>query len=140
VVLPLCLLGCSLGFWSPRFWIPSEARKRLDDAAFRYNNALRFGNLDMAVGFVEPEQRASFLEMFADTGSSPIRFTEVDVGAISLGPESDRASVELSVRYYRLPSLREVQFSQRQRWRYDPKAAQWFVEPELERYAAADRL
>ncbi len=133
------LSACSLGYWSPRFWIPSEARSQVEQAAYRYNNALRFGNLEMAIKSVEPDRREEFLRTFDASAPRAIRFTEMDIQSVSLGPERAEARVLLLIRFYRLPSIREFAVTHEQRWRYDPSDSLWYVSPDAELFASRDR-
>src|SRR5262245_18995200 len=84
--LTSALAACSLGYFNPNFLIEDEARDRVEEAAIRYNNSLRFGNLEMATQWVKPELRRDFLEVFGEQASSPIRFTDVEVQQIQFGP------------------------------------------------------
>jgi len=137
MLLCACSLGCSvLGYLHPDFLVSGQAQDRVSDAAFAYNNALRFGNVEMAARWVQVERRASFLQLFADES---LRFTDVEIQSVALGPERDEARVFLRVRFYRLPSIEEVALVDEQQWRYDPGDASWYVEPDLELYARAGR-
>jgi len=132
--LVLMSSGCALGYYNPHFWIPSEAKTRVEEAAFRYNNALRFGNLEMALKSVEPESRDAFLAAFDADAPRAIRFTDVEIRSVTMGPEREQARVLISMRFYRLPSVQEIAVTHEQRWRYDPKDALWYVSPEPERF------
>jgi len=128
--------GCWVGYLHPGFMVPSEARERVEEAAIRYNGALRFGNMPMAMQWVKPELQRPLLDLFGDGSKQPIRFTDVDIQSISLGPERDEARVLLLIRLYRLPSLTERTITDEQIWRYDPARLNWVVEPNLEQYAS----
>jgi len=129
------LASCSLGYLNPNFLLSSEARERVEDAATRYNNALRFGNLTMATQWVKPELRRDFLEVFGQETGSPIRFTDVEIQSIKFGPARGEARIVLSARLYRLPSIHEIALVDEQQWHYDPNELAWFITPDLERYA-----
>ena len=132
----LCALGaCSLGYLNPNFLLSKEAYERVEEAAIRYNNSLRFGNLEMAAQWVKPELRRNFLQVFGDQTSSPIRFTDVEVQQIDFGPRRGEARILLSARLYRLHSVNEISLVDEQEWHYDPDTATWFITPDLERYA-----
>lgn len=134
--LTSALAACSLGYLNPNFLIDNEARDRVEEAAIRYNNSLRFGNLEMAAQWVKPDLRRDFLEVFGAEASSPIRFTDVEVQQIQFGPARGEARILLSARLYRLPSVSEITLVDEQEWHYDPDAGSWFVTPNLERYAS----
>ena len=134
--LASALAACSLGYWNPNFLISNEARDRVEEAAIRYNNSLRFGNLEMAAQWVKPELRRDFLLVFGEQASSPIRFTDVEVQEIQFGPARGEARILLSARLYRLPSVSEISLVDEQEWHYDPNAQTWFITPNLERYAS----
>ena len=102
------LAACSLGYWNPNFLLQKEAFERVEEAALRYNNSLRFGNLEMAARWVKPELRRNFLATFGDETDSPIRFTDVEIQQIDFGPGRGEARILLSARLYRLPSIRSA--------------------------------
>jgi hypothetical protein len=134
--LTSALAACSLGYMNPNFLISKEARERVEEAAIRYNNSLRFGNLEMAAQWVTPELRREFLQVFGEQASSPIRFTDVEVQSVDFGPGRGEARILLSARLYRLPSLREISLIDEQQWHYDPDTQTWLVTPDLARYAS----
>jgi hypothetical protein len=129
------LASCSLGYLNPNFLLTGEARERVEEAAIRYNNSLRFGNLEMAVQWVKPDMRRSFLELFGEQAQAPIRFTDVEIQSIEFGPARGEARILLHARLYRLPSVHEVALLDEQQWHYDPDATAWYITPDLERYA-----
>jgi hypothetical protein len=136
----LCALGaCSLGYWNPNFLLSKEAYERVEEAASRYNNSLRFGNLEMAARWVKPELRRSFLQVFGEQTDSPIRFTDVEIQQINFGPGRGEARILLSARLYRLPSVNEISLVDEQEWHYDPEAQDWFITPDFERYTSLGR-
>jgi hypothetical protein len=134
--LTSALAACSLGYWNPNYLLSNEARERVEEAAIRYNNSLRFGNLEMAARWVKPELRRTFLQVFGEQTDSPIRFTDVEVQEVNFGPGRGEARILLSARLYRLPSVNEISFVDEQAWHYDPQTQEWFITPDLERYAS----
>jgi hypothetical protein len=130
------LAACSLGYWNPNYLLESEARERAEEAAIRYNNSLRFGNLEMAAQWVKPELRRTFLEIFGEQTQSPIRFTDVEVQSVSFGPGKGEARILLSARLYRLPSIHEISLVDEQEWHYDPQSREWHITPNFERYVS----
>ncbi len=134
--LTSALAACSLGYFNPNFLISKEARERVEEAAIRYNNSLRFGNLEMAAQWVTPELRREFLLVFGESSASPIRFTDVEVQQIEFGPARGEARILLSARLYRLPSVSEISIIDDQEWHYDPDTQTWLITPNLERYAS----
>ncbi|MBI4703397.1 MAG: hypothetical protein HY744_19970 [Deltaproteobacteria bacterium] len=106
--LVLVLAACScLG--------PASSGQKLRDAAYDLANAVRFGRLDIALGYVEPEDQAAFATRRAGWGRE-LRVVDVELESLRL-LDSDNAEVNLSVVWHRLDetTIRVSQIGQR--WR-----------------------
>lgn len=125
----LCVAGC-LGFANDR-------AIQIDEAVQLYADSLRFGNIDAAARMVEPALRRQFMDLFANPEERALHFTSIDIARVDLDAKAERATVDLDVRFYRLPSIRELSLTDRQAWRYDTKLDVWRVEPDLSQYAGA---
>ena len=129
----LALSACSLGQLDPHYWIPSERKGKVTEAAEAYGSSLRWGRVEDAARWVHPDQRRAFFHTVNDPGA-PLRFTLFEVQTTELGPERDRAEVWVSFSLYRPPSLREFNLVERQAWRYEPRTGRWYIEPDLALY------
>ena len=137
----LALSACSLGKLNPKYWIPSERKGKVIEAAEAYGNSLRWGRLEDAARWVHPEQRREFFDTVNDPGA-PLRFTLFEMQTTELGPARDRAEVWVSFSLYRPPALKEFNLVERQVWRYEPRTGRWYVDPDLALYrgeVASDR-
>jgi hypothetical protein len=139
IAAPLVLSGCSIGYLSPSYLMPGEKLERVREAASGYNSSLRFGYLEQALGFVAAESRKEFIDFFATDASAGLRFTDVEIQSVTLGPERDEARVLLVARMYRLPSVSELTISDEQVWRYDPSSQGWRITPDLKPYKEVGR-
>jgi hypothetical protein len=137
--LTVLVAGCSVGYLSPSYLMPSEKLERVREAASGYSSSLRFGHLERAASFVAPDARKAFVDFFGTDALDGLRFTDVEIQAVTLGPESDEARVILVVRLYRLPSVSELTVSEEQQWRYDPGTRGWRITPDLTPYKEAGR-
>jgi len=125
-----CLLGFAgcAGFASDRTY-------EIEELAHVYADCLRFGHVERAAGMVDPALRQDFLALFNQQDA--LRFTSIDVARVDVSPGADHATVHLTVRLYRLPSVREVEFADASQWHYDRQALAWRVEPNLSLYERA---
>lgn len=115
---------------------PSDPLSHMDSLEYaqkRYTEAIRWGDLERAARYVDPEMRDDFLalsEAFED-----IRITDYEIGEVEMADE-EKLHAEVSVTYkgYALPyyvenSTRDLQVWQRVESLGDHR---WQVKPELE--------
>ena len=108
---------------------PLGRHEALEMAQKQYTEAIRWGNLDIARGFVDPEEREAF-EGLTPTFEE-IRITDFEIGTIE-GDESE-ASVTVTYRGYARAYQVEKPFSEHQQWsRVEGLKNQWHVQSDLD--------
>lgn len=118
----LAIAGCA------SFSDPLGRHEALEMAQKQYTEAIRWGDLDIARNFVEPEQRDAF-ELLTPTFEE-IRITDFEIGSIE-GDESE-ASVTVTYRGYARAYQIEKPFREHQQWsRVEGLANQWHVQSDL---------
>jgi hypothetical protein len=116
-------LGCAA------FSDPMGRERALADAQLRYTQHVRWGNLDAASAFVDPEARAAFLgqaEAF-----EAIRITDYDIGRIDYGEDRRSATVHVTYHAYSLASVQEKRIEEEQTWTRPGTGNTWLVRPQL---------
>lgn len=114
---------------------PSDPMARayaLKEAQKRYTEAIRWGDLERAAHYVDPELREDFLAQ--SRAFESIRFTDFEIGAVDLEDEDKlRAEVDVTYSGYVLPFYIERRVNDHQVWvREEGMANRWLVQPELE--------
>jgi len=118
----LAVAGCA------SFSDPLGRQDALEIAQKRYTEAIRWGDLDIARNFVEPEQRDAFA-LLTPTFEA-IRITDFDIGQFE-GDESE-TSVTVTYRGYAQAYQIEKRFREHQHWsRVEGLANQWHVQSDL---------
>ena len=110
---------------------PLERGEALKECQLRYTEALRWGDLDKAARYVDPEMRSDFLAL-ADAFEN-VRITDYDIGELDLNKETlAQAEVDVTYRGYVLPVYVEKRIRDHQVWyRDDESGREWRVRPEL---------
>lgn len=128
-LLTALLLSTGLGCLSdPMGW-----RRGLRDSQLSYTQSMRWGNLQKASAFVEPELREAFLES-ADEFAN-IRITDYDIGAMQY-ESSGRATVKVTYRAYALGTYLDRVIRETQKWRRAGFFGQWWVQPTIQNLVA----
>ena len=116
-------LGCAA------FDDPMGREYALEDAQLRYTQHVRWGDLDAASEFVEPEARE---ELLAQRGAfEAIRITEYDIGRFDYGEGRSSATVHVTYHAYSLASVQEQRIEEVQHWTRLGMGNGWQVRPEL---------
>ena len=119
----LAVAGCA------SFSDPLGRQDALEIAQKRYTEAIRWGDLDIARNFVEPEQRDTFA-LLTPTFEA-IRITDFEIGQFE-GDESE-TSVTVTYRGYARAYQVEKPFSEHQQWsRVEGLKNQWQVQSDLD--------
>lgn len=122
----LCLSGLP-GCVSPHD--PLGREDALEDAQKRYTDFVRWGELEKAGIFVDPELRADFLALAGDYDA--LRITDSETHEIVFG--DDGASVTVAYKGYLLSTLVERTAYEQQQWyREEGLANVWYVRPQLD--------
>ncbi|MFQ5418404.1 MAG: hypothetical protein ACE5FL_15365 [Myxococcota bacterium] len=130
----LCGLGCASSFADP-----TGRQNSLEKAQRDYTNAIRWGEIKRAAGFVEPEMREEFLG-YADAFEK-IQITDADYDPLGIEPVDDRAEVEVTYHAISLATFNEKKFVATQEWtRHDGVYNTWRVRPEIGEIVRALRV
>ena len=107
---------------------PLERGEALKHAQHRYTEALRWGDLEKAARYVDPEMRDDFLAL-SDLFEQ-VRITDYDIGEYDLDTDTlAQAEVDVTYRGYVLPVFVEKRVRDHQVWYRE--ASEWRVRPEL---------
>jgi hypothetical protein len=110
---------------------PWERGRALEQAQRKYTEALRWGNLEKAAKYVDPQMRSDFLAM-SDLFET-VRITDYDIGETDMDEETlAQAEVDVTYRGYVMPSYVEKRVRDHQVWYRDEASNdEWRVRPEL---------
>jgi len=115
-------LGC-VGFHDPM-----GREEALTNAQRHYTQNVRWGDLDAASAYVDPEVRDDFLGQAR--AFEAIRITEYDIGRIDFGEDGRTATVHVTYHAYSLASVAERRIEEVQHWTRQGGNS-WVVRPEL---------
>ncbi len=99
----------------------------------RYTQLVRWGQIEKAIQFVEPEQRDEFLAVAEAFGD--VRVTDYEVRDFELDEGSRSATIRVTYSAYLPWSPVEKQFHEIQRWNRKSGSV-WRVRPELATFRA----
>jgi hypothetical protein len=110
---------------------PWERAEALKEAQRKYAEALRWGNLEKAAHYVDPQMRSDFLALSGTFET--VRITDYDIGEVDLDEKTlARAEVDVTYRGYVLPQYVEKRVRDHQVWYRDKESGnEWRVRPEL---------
>jgi hypothetical protein len=110
---------------------PWERERELQLTQKKYIEALRWGNIDKAATYVDPEQRDEFLAL-AESFET-IRITDYEIGELDLDKDSlARAECDVTYRGYVMPHYVEKRVRDHQVWyRDEENDDKWLVRPQL---------
>ena len=110
---------------------PWERADALKQAQRKYSEALRWGNLEKAAKYVDPEMRNDFLAL--SNVFDTVRISDYDIGEVEMNEETlAQAEVDVTYHGYVLPAYIEKRVKDHQVWyRDDESGNQWRVRPEL---------
>jgi hypothetical protein len=109
---------------------PMGRKSALRLAQREYTKAVRWGEIEVAANFVDPDIRAEYLGYEAEFAG--IRVTDFDVGELTYGPDLKTAQVHVTYHAYSVRAMTEVQIKETQQWLRPGGGNQWVVRPELE--------
>jgi hypothetical protein len=110
---------------------PWERERALELTQKSYLEALRWGNLEKAARYVDPEQREEFLALAPSFET--IRITDYDIGELDLDEDSlAHAECDVTYRGYVMPHYIEKRVRDHQVWyRDEENDNEWRVRPQL---------
>jgi hypothetical protein len=130
--LALCALllvgptGCITWFIDPM-----GHRAAFDDIQRQYTQALRWGEIERASAFVEPDLREAFLEQ--QPIFDAMRITDFSIGEVDY--QSDTAKVTVTYEGYSLESFVERKIREDQSWHRESGSNRWLVRSDVTAFA-----
>jgi len=132
------LLLCALLLAGPSgcitwFTDPMGYHAAFDDMQRQYTNYLRWGQIEKASSFVDPELREAFLKQAP--AFEGLRITDYEVGEIEyLG---DNATVTVTYAGYALDTFIERKIREQQKWFREGHSNRWRVRSDVSVFAQA---
>ena len=126
----IAAIGCAGTFSNP-----SGKQNSLEKSQRRYTELVRWGEIERASAFVDPELQDEFLDYAA--AIQGIRFTDFESGIPRFADGNDSASVTVIYHAYSLSTLVEKRVREKQEWfREGGPANLWRVRPDLRQIVA----
>lgn len=114
---------------------PSGKHNALENAQRRYTELVRWGELERASAFVDPELLEEYLGYA--TALEDIRFTDFETGSLVFHDETDTATAVVVYHAYSLSTLVEKRIREDQQWYRDDKLSNsWRVRPDMRQIVA----
>jgi hypothetical protein len=114
---------------------PMGRRSALKEAQLKYTQAVRWGNIEKASEFVDPDLREEFLGLLE--AFERIRVTDYDMGSIQY-ESSKLANVTVTYHAYTMGTFLDRSFREKQVWRR--VGSQWWLEPQLDGMVGALKI
>ena len=130
VIASLVLTSCmALG--------PENKPRRLQNSADYYNKAIRWGEYERAIAFLEKDQQESAYR--AVKGLKDIRVTSYEIKRQALSPDSNSAEFVVQFTYFNEYSAREREYIDNQKWVWHDEEGVWRVQGPLPRFEVLRR-
>ena len=135
-IATLGFCGCTIPvFMDPSYVTEGGRRGAIREAADTFGHDLRWGRIDQATARITSDRRDEF-RVIARSLVDRVRLTEFEVESVDLGTMEDEATVHVRYTLYRIPAIQETRVREAQTWRFDRIRRGWFLDPDLELYAA----
>ncbi|MBW2493394.1 MAG: hypothetical protein JRE43_01485 [Deltaproteobacteria bacterium] len=106
----------------------------LEDSQRKYTELVRWGEIERASAYVDPEMSEAFIDAAAHF--KDIRFTDFESGPLQFDEKSESATVSVVYHAYSTRTLVEKRFVEHQQWYRDADAENvWRVRPNLDSVA-----
>ena len=106
----------------------------LEDSQRKYTELVRWGEIESASAYVDPEMSEAFIDAAAHF--KDIRFTDFESGPLQFGEESETATVSVVYHAYSTRTLVEKRFVEHQLWYREVDSENiWRVRPNLDSVA-----
>jgi hypothetical protein len=123
VIVLLTSLGCANSI--------RMKESALEDSQRKYTELVRWGEIESASVYVDPEMSEAFIDAAAHF--KDIRFTNFESGPLQFGEESETATVSVVYHAYSTRTLVEKRFVEHQAWYRDVDSENaWRVRPNLD--------
>ncbi len=113
------------------FTDPMGRRAAFDSTQRQYTNALRWGEIEKASAFVDPELREALLAQ--QPLFETMRITDYSIGEVDY--QGDRARVTVTYQGYSLDSFVERKIREDQSWHREGRSNHWLVRSDVEVFA-----
>jgi hypothetical protein len=135
LVLSLGFALIGLGCASASLMDPTGKRNSLETAQRRYTELVRWGEIERAAEFVDPDMTVEYLE---NAGAfQGIRFTDFESGHLIFDEEQNTANVVVVYHAYSMSTLLEKKIRETQHWYREPGMNNtWRVKPDLRQIIA----
>lgn len=131
IAVMAALFTLCLGCTTPPGEDPRGDPQGLEDTQRRYTQLVRWGEIEKASTFVDPEARDDFLGYVADFEA--IRITDFENGPFDMDGEPGTATVEVTYHAYSLRTMIEQKIRADQVWYVEGEEDEiWRVRPELD--------
>ena len=121
--------GLLAGLGCAAFSDPMGREYALAGVQLRYTQQVRWGNLEAASEFVDPEVRDAFLAQAKSFEA--IRITEYDIGRFDYAEDRQSAKVHVTYHAYSPATVEERQIEEEQLWTRPGNGNTWLVKPQL---------
>lgn len=119
-------VGCAHSTFSD----PLGKHNSLEYAQKRYTELVRWGEIERAAEYVDPDVREAYLSLA--NGFHGIRVTDFESGAASYDPTEDTATIHVVYHAYSMSTFLEKRIEEKQEWHRDEGLAnRWWVRPDL---------
>jgi len=126
----LSALGCATSV----FDTTRSKQSALEEAQRKYTELVRWGEIESASAYVDPEITQAFID--AAARFKDIRFTDFESGPLQFGEDSETATVSVVYHAYSTRSLVEKRFVEHQEWYREADSENaWRVRPNLDSVA-----
>ena len=109
---------------------PLGRRTAFAQSQREYTRFVRWGDLESAADFVDPELRDEFLGL--EPSFDSIRITDFDIGKVDYSESLETATVRVTYHGYSMSTLLEKQIRETQQWVRPGRGNTWWVRPELD--------
>lgn len=109
---------------------PMGRRHAFKESQREYTKHVRWGDIEAAANFVDPDLRDEFLHF--ESSFDAIRITDFDIGKIEYGESFESATVRVTYHGYSMATLVEKQIRETQEWVRPGRGNTWWVRPKLD--------
>jgi hypothetical protein len=118
-LIAVCALGCASRAQNPR----ANLTLSLQD----YHDHLIWRRFAEAAGYLPEAQRGQFLGAQEEIGDELV-FTEYEVGSIDLNAAEQQAIIQVTLKWYRVPSYIVQETRVRETWSFDEELEVWWLD------------
>ena len=113
--------GCGVMYTSPT--------EKLQMSVLRYNDAVRWRNLEAAAEHIQPDKRRAYMDLRRKAGGD-LTILDYEISGVRQTEPNKRAEVLVQFTWNRLPSNVVQDTTFKQEWEYGDDKTWWFVKQE----------